>query len=109
MLFSYFYHFVHSFFFFFFFFNLLGRGKRKLDNADSQIMKKPKIEQDLNAIEASTTAIITIDDSGVQQESFGKSSELYKVLKQPVMDSKITNSSGKLIKVDKKIIEQKKW
>ncbi|XP_061936106.1 uncharacterized protein LOC107993123 isoform X3 [Apis cerana] len=70
-----------------------GRGKRKLDNADSQIMKKPKIEQDLNAIEASTTAIITIDDSGVQQESFGKSSELYKVLKQPVMDSKITNSS----------------
>lgn len=67
-------------------------------------MKKPKIEQDLNAIEASTTAIITIDDSGVQQESFGKSSELYKVLKQPVMDSKITNSSGK---VDKKIIEKK--
>ncbi|XP_043787391.1 uncharacterized protein LOC122712097 isoform X4 [Apis laboriosa] len=73
-----------------------GRGKRKLDNADSQIMKKPKIEQDLNAIEASTTAIITIDDSGVQQESFGKSSELYKVLKQPTIDSKMTNSSDSM-------------
>ncbi|XP_050476115.1 uncharacterized protein LOC126866512 isoform X3 [Bombus huntii] len=70
-----------------------GRGKRKLDTVDPQIMKKPRIEQDLNAIEASTTAVITIDDSGLQQESFGKSPELYKALKQPVMDSKIVNSS----------------
>ncbi|KAK1119148.1 hypothetical protein K0M31_013645 [Melipona bicolor] len=70
-----------------------GRGKRKLDT-DPQIMKKPRIEQDLNAIEASTTAVITIDDSGLHQESFGKSSELYKALKQPAMDSKIANSSG---------------
>ncbi|KOX77845.1 PHD finger protein 10 [Melipona quadrifasciata] len=71
-----------------------GRGKRKLDTVDPQIMKKPRIEQDLNAIEASTTAVITIDDSGLHQESFGKSSELYKALKQPAMDSKIANSSG---------------
>ncbi|XP_048265595.1 uncharacterized protein LOC100644567 isoform X3 [Bombus terrestris] len=70
-----------------------GRGKRKLDTVDPQIMKKPRIEQDLNAIEASTTAVITIDDSGLQQESFGKSPELYKALKQPVMDSKLVNSS----------------
>ncbi|XP_024228448.1 titin homolog isoform X4 [Bombus impatiens] len=81
-----------------------GRGKRKLDTVDPQIMKKPRIEQDLNAIEASTTAVITIDDSGLQQESFGKSPELYKALKQPVMDSKIVNSSGK---VNKKIMGQK--
>ncbi|KAK9298479.1 hypothetical protein QLX08_008253 [Tetragonisca angustula] len=71
-----------------------GRGKRKLDTVDPQIMKKPRIEQDLNAIEASTTAVITIDDSGLHQESFGKSSELYKALKQPAIDSKIANSSG---------------
>ncbi|XP_060819015.1 uncharacterized protein LOC132908753 isoform X2 [Bombus pascuorum] len=70
-----------------------GRGKRKLDAVDPQIIKKPRIEQDLNAIEASTTAVITIDDSGLQQESFGKSPELYKALKQPAMDSKIVNSS----------------
>ncbi|XP_043592144.1 uncharacterized protein LOC122571905 isoform X3 [Bombus pyrosoma] len=81
-----------------------GRGKRKLDTVDPQIMKKPRIEQDLNAIEASTTAVITIDDSGLQQESFRKSPELYKALKQPVMDSKIVNSSGK---VNKKIMGQK--
>ncbi|XP_048265594.1 uncharacterized protein LOC100644567 isoform X2 [Bombus terrestris] len=81
-----------------------GRGKRKLDTVDPQIMKKPRIEQDLNAIEASTTAVITIDDSGLQQESFGKSPELYKALKQPVMDSKLVNSSGK---VNKKIMGQK--
>ncbi|CAD1469881.1 unnamed protein product, partial [Heterotrigona itama] len=71
-----------------------GRGKRKLDTVDPQIMKKPRIEQDLNAIEASTTAVITIDDSGLHHESFGKSSELYKALKQPAIDSKIANSSG---------------
>ena len=90
--------------FFFFVSNSLGRGKRKLDTVDPQIMKKPRIEQDLNAIEASTTAVITIDDSGLQQESFGKSPELYKALKQPVMDSKLVNSSGK---VNKKIMGQK--
>ena len=67
-------------------------------------MKKPRIEQDLNAIEASTTAVITIDDSGLHQESFGKSSELYKALKQPAIDSKIANSSGK---INKKIMGQK--
>ncbi|XP_071857751.1 PHD finger protein enhancer of yellow 3 isoform X2 [Bombus fervidus] len=81
-----------------------GRGKRKLDAVDPQIMKKPRIEQDLNAIEASTTAVITIDDSGLQQEPFIKSPELYKALKQPAMDSKIVNSSGK---VNKKIMGQK--
>ncbi|CAL7943066.1 unnamed protein product [Xylocopa violacea] len=70
-----------------------GRGKRKLDIVDPQIAKKARIEQDLSAIEASTTAVITIDDSGMQQESFAKSSELYKVLKQPTMDSKITSLS----------------
>lgn len=75
-----------------------------MDTVDPQIMKKPRIEQDLNAIEASTTAVITIDDSGLHQESFGKSSELYKALKQPAIDSKIANSSGK---INKKVMGQK--
>ncbi|XP_012149059.2 PHD finger protein enhancer of yellow 3 isoform X1 [Megachile rotundata] len=70
-----------------------GRGKRKLDGADSQMSKKAKIEQDLTMIEASTTAVITIDDSMTQSESFGKSPELYKALKQPTLDSKIMNLS----------------
>ncbi|CAK9832232.1 PHD finger protein 10 [Anthophora retusa] len=81
-----------------------GRGKRKLDNVDPQIAKKPRLEQDLNTIEASTTAVIMIDNSGMQQGAFGKSPELYKALKQPAMDSKIANSSSK---IDKKIMGQK--
>ncbi|XP_076639739.1 PHD finger protein enhancer of yellow 3 isoform X2 [Colletes latitarsis] len=66
-----------------------GRGKRKLDIVDLQMIKQPRMEQDLTAIEASTMAVITIDDPPVQQQSFGKSPELYKVLKQPAMDAKI--------------------
>ncbi|CAK9817191.1 PHD finger protein 10 [Anthophora plagiata] len=81
-----------------------GRGKRKLDNVDPQMAKKPRLEQDLNTIEASTTAVIMIDNSGMQQGAFGKSPELYKALKQPAMDSKIANSSSK---IDKKIMGQK--
>ncbi|XP_017891982.1 supporter of activation of yellow protein-like isoform X2 [Ceratina calcarata] len=73
-----------------------GGGKRKLDNADSQLSKKARIEQDLSAIEASTTAVITLDDPGIHQEPFVKSPELYKALKQPAMDSKIANSPGKV-------------
>ncbi|XP_071553174.1 uncharacterized protein E(y)3 isoform X3 [Temnothorax nylanderi] len=76
-----------------------GRGKRKLDNVEPQIGKKTRIDQDLSAIEASTTAIITIDETPVQQESLQKSSELYKALKQPLSrkeagkkDSKVSNS-----------------
>ncbi|KOC70578.1 PHD finger protein 10 [Habropoda laboriosa] len=70
-----------------------SRGKRKLDSVDPQVAKKPRLEQDLNAIEASTTAVIMIDNSGMQQGAFGKSPELYKALKQPTMDSKVANSS----------------
>ncbi|XP_036143609.1 uncharacterized protein LOC105828128 isoform X3 [Monomorium pharaonis] len=65
-----------------------GRGKRKLDNVEPQIGKKTRIEQDLSAIEASTMAVITIDETPVQQESLRKSSELYKALKQPPIDRK---------------------
>lgn len=70
----------------------LGRGKRKLDNVElPQVGKKTRIDQDLSAIEASTTAIITIDETPLQQESLQKSSELYKALKQPPIDRKMLN------------------
>lgn len=72
-----------------FFFVCLGRGKRKLDNIEPQVGKKSRIDQDLSAIEASTMAVITIDETTpVQQDSFRKSSELYKALKQPPIDRK---------------------
>ncbi|XP_029668967.1 uncharacterized protein LOC115238922 isoform X2 [Formica exsecta] len=66
-----------------------GRGKRKLDNIEPQVGKKSRIDQDLSAIEASTMAVITIDETTpVQQDSLKKSSELYKALKQPPIDRK---------------------
>ncbi|XP_070171067.1 fap1 adhesin isoform X2 [Polyergus mexicanus] len=66
-----------------------GRGKRKLDNIEPQVGKKSRIDQDLSAIEASTMAVITIDETTpVQQDSLRKSSELYKALKQPPIDRK---------------------
>lgn len=72
-----------------FFFVCLGRGKRKLDNIEPQVGKKSRIDQDLSAIEASTMAVITIDETtSLQQDSFRKSSELYKALKQPPIDRK---------------------
>lgn len=67
----------------------LGRGKRKLDNVEPQVGKKSRIDQDLSAIEASTMAVITIDEATpVQQDPLRKSSELYKALKQPPIDRK---------------------
>ncbi|XP_011693875.1 PREDICTED: uncharacterized protein LOC105453531 isoform X2 [Wasmannia auropunctata] len=69
-----------------------GRGKRKLDNVDPQIGKKTRIEQDLSAIEASTMAVITIDETPVQQDPLRKS-ELYKALKQPPIDRKGMSSA----------------
>ncbi|XP_025991715.1 uncharacterized protein LOC105201756 isoform X2 [Solenopsis invicta] len=65
-----------------------GRGKRKLDNVEPQVGKKSRVDQDLTAIEASTMAVITLDETPVQQESLRKSSELYKALKQPPVDRK---------------------
>ncbi|KMQ89591.1 supporter of activation of yellow protein, partial [Lasius niger] len=66
-----------------------GRGKRKLDNVEPQVGKKSRIDQDLSAIEASTMAVITIDEATpVQQDPLRKSSELYKALKQPPIDRK---------------------
>ncbi|KAL0101096.1 hypothetical protein PUN28_018745 [Cardiocondyla obscurior] len=74
-----------------------GRGKRKLDNAEPQIGKKGRIDQDLSAIEASTTAIITIDETTpMQQESLQKSSELYKALKQPPADRKSMSALSRI-------------
>ncbi|XP_025073579.1 uncharacterized protein LOC105425225 isoform X2 [Pogonomyrmex barbatus] len=67
-----------------------GRGKRKLDNVEPQIGKKTRIDQDLSAIETSTMAVITIDETPIQQETLRKSSELYKALKQPPIDRKNT-------------------
>jgi len=58
--------------------------------------KKPRIDQDLSAIEASTLAVITIDE--MQQDPLRKSSELYKALKQPPMDCKSASSACKIEK-----------
>lgn len=89
--------------FLYIFLYMVGRGKRKLENVDLQMMKKPRVEQDLNAIEASTTAVITIDESPAQQqESFGKSLGLYKAIKQPAMEPKVSPT-----KVEKKTMAQK--
>lgn len=72
----------------------LGRGKRKLDNVEPQVGKKARVDQDLDAIEASTMAVITIDEIPAQQESLRKSSEqLYKALKQPPIDRKSMSST----------------
>lgn len=60
---------------------------------EPQVGKKTRIDQDLSAIEASTTAIITIDETPIQQESLQKSSELYKALKQPPIDRKSMSSA----------------
>lgn len=76
-------HYVNNFY--------LGRGKRKLDNSDLPLSKKPRVEQDLNAIEASTMAIITLDESPKQEQPLRKSSELYKALKQSPIDMKNVN------------------
>lgn len=84
-----------------FFLNVIsiGRGKRKMDNVDVPIgSKKSRIDQDLTAIEASTMAVITIDETPVQQDSLRKSSELYKALKQPSMDLK---GMSPVCKIDK--------
>ncbi|XP_015176370.1 PREDICTED: uncharacterized protein LOC107066345 [Polistes dominula] len=75
-----------------------GRGKRKLDNPDLPLSKKPRVEQDLNAIEASTMAIITLDESPKPEQTLRKSSELYKALKQPPIDSKSINPMCKMEK-----------
>ncbi|KAL2716959.1 serine-rich adhesin for platelets isoform X3 [Vespula squamosa] len=75
-----------------------GRGKRKLDNSDLPLSKKSRVEQDLNAIEASTMAIITLDESPKQEQSLRKSSELYKALKQPPIDIKNVNTICKIEK-----------
>ncbi|XP_043663724.1 uncharacterized protein LOC122627038 isoform X1 [Vespula pensylvanica] len=75
-----------------------GRGKRKLDNSDLPLSKKSRVEQDLNAIEASTMAIITLDESSKQEQSLRKSSELYKALKQPPIDIKNVNTICKIEK-----------
>ncbi|XP_076662012.1 PHD finger protein enhancer of yellow 3 isoform X2 [Halictus rubicundus] len=80
-----------------------GRGKRKLDSTDVQIGKKPKIEQDLTAIEASTTAVITIDCPPAQEESPLRPSELYKALKQPAVDTKVAPTA----RAEKKAAAQK--
>ncbi|XP_076282544.1 PHD finger protein enhancer of yellow 3 isoform X2 [Lasioglossum baleicum] len=80
-----------------------GRGKRKLDSTDIQTGKKPKIEQDLTVIEASTTAVITIDCPPGQDESPAKPSELYKALKQPAADTKIASTA----RAEKKAASQK--
>lgn len=81
----------------------VGRGKRKLDNIDLQMIKKPRMEQDLNVIEATTTAVITIDETTLQRENFGKSPELYKALKHPGTEAKVSPTG----KVEKKTMGQK--
>ncbi|KYM98332.1 PHD finger protein 10 [Cyphomyrmex costatus] len=83
-----------------------GRGKRKLDNVEPPVGKKTRVDQDLSAIEASTMAVITIDETPVvtkQQESLRKSSEqLYKALKQPAVDRKNISSTSSRKETGKK-------
>jgi len=59
---------------------------------EPQVGKKGRIDQDLSAIETSTMAVITIDETPVQ-EPLRKSSELYKALKQPPIDRKSMSST----------------
>lgn len=56
------------------------------------------MDQDLSAIEASTTAVITIGETTMQQQqdALRQSSELYKALKQPPMDRKSMSSICKV-------------
>ncbi|XP_029158377.1 uncharacterized protein LOC114930670 isoform X2 [Nylanderia fulva] len=78
-----------------------GRGKRKLDNVEPQVGKKSRIDQDLSAIEASTMAVITIDETTpAQEDPLRKSSELYKALKQPPIDRKSSTSRKEAAKRD---------
>ncbi|XP_008557711.1 uncharacterized protein LOC103578396 isoform X2 [Microplitis demolitor] len=64
-----------------------GRGKRKFDRLDVSISKKARLEQNLTAIENSTTALITLDEESTSSEIQNDSSELYKALRQPLKDS----------------------
>ncbi|XP_044598446.1 uncharacterized protein LOC123274788 isoform X1 [Cotesia glomerata] len=61
-----------------------GRGKRKFDRSDIGISKKMRLEQNLSAIENSTTALITLDEESTSSEIQNDSSELYKALRQPL-------------------------
>lgn len=83
----------------------LGRGKRKLDNVDVPVGKKPRIDQDLSAIEASTMAVITIDETPAAPEDPMRKSELYKALKQPVVEIKSVNIAAGRIKRESKAAE----
>lgn len=56
------------------------------------LVKKPRIEQDLDMIERSTTALITIDETPSQPDMSHNTSELYKALRQPPMDSKMVTA-----------------
>lgn len=55
---------------------------------EPQVGKKGRIDQDLSAIEASTMAVITIDETPVQQQESLRKSELYKALKQSPINRK---------------------
>ncbi|XP_014468530.1 PREDICTED: uncharacterized protein LOC106741258 isoform X2 [Dinoponera quadriceps] len=81
-----------------------GRGKRKLDNVDISAGKKSRIDQDLSAIEASTMAVITIDETPTPEDPLRKS-ELYKALKQPISDIKGMNSASGKGKRESKVAE----
>lgn len=82
-----------------------GRGKRKLDNVDIP-GKKARIDQDLTAIESSTMAVITIDETPSSEDALRKSqSELYKALKQPPIDIKGISTAGVKGKRESKVVE----
>ncbi|XP_043285184.1 uncharacterized protein e(y)3 isoform X2 [Venturia canescens] len=77
-----------------------GRGKRKME-MNRELAKRPRIEQDLDMIERSTTALITIHDPpsirpqnliDPSSEAARNTSELYKALRQPTMDRKMPNA-----------------
>lgn len=73
---------------------LLGRGKRKIEPVDIPT-KKPRIEQDLTAIEKSTTAVITLKKLPIGTPcTVTNSPELYKALNQPSLPASIEILEG---------------
>ncbi|XP_074115974.1 PHD finger protein enhancer of yellow 3 isoform X1 [Cotesia typhae] len=90
-----------------------GRGKRKFDRSDIGISKKMRLEQNLSAIENSTTALITLDEESTSSEIQNDSSELYKALRQPLKVSdhlkKANDSNIKEPKESSGIPDHQNW
>ena len=80
---------------------MAGRGKRKIDMA-MEIGKRAKIEQDLDNIEQITTSLLPIDEQ--RSDESHNTSELYKALRQPPMDSKIANAIAR-VEIEEAVVD----